>query len=64
MDFYDVVGGLVLVFVLVFMTVGVYEVMFGVDYQAKCVAKYGDMPANKVQEYCKELLMFKQESLK
>ena len=28
-------------------------------YQAKCVAKYSDMPYNKVQAHCKELLEFK-----
>ncbi len=29
------------------------------EYQAKCVAKYSDMPYNKVQAHCKELLEFK-----
>jgi hypothetical protein len=28
--------------------------------QEKCVAKYAEMPYNKVQEHCVELLKFKQ----
>ena len=31
-------------------------------YQQRCVVKYGDMPSNKVQDYCKELLKFNKES--
>lgn len=27
-------------------------------YQEKCVAKYADMPHNKVENYCKTLLKF------
>ena len=26
--------------------------------QAKCVVKYSDMPANKVDQFCKDLLEF------
>lgn len=29
--------------------------------QEKCVAKYSDMPNNKVHDYCKELLKFNKE---
>jgi hypothetical protein len=29
--------------------------------QKRCVAKYSDMPYNKVQAHCKELLEFKNE---
>lgn len=28
-------------------------------FQQKCVAKYSDMPHNKVQQHCKEILEFK-----
>ncbi len=28
------------------------------EYQAACVAKYADMPHNKVEDFCKTLLKF------
>ena len=30
--------------------------------QSKCVAKYSEMPHNKVEAFCKELLLFKNET--
>lgn len=31
------------------------------DYQENCINKYSDMPHNKVEDYCKNLLKFKKE---
>lgn len=30
------------------------------SYQQKCVAKYAEMPHNKVENFCKDLLKFDQ----
>ena len=28
-------------------------------YMDHCIAKYGDMPANKVEQHCREIMEFK-----
>lgn len=48
--------------IIVLFSGGSYNM--GIDYtnrhfQQKCVAKYSDMPYNKVQAHCKEILEFK-----
>ena len=32
------------------------------NYQEKCVAKYAEMPHNKVGDYCKTLLKFEKDA--
>ena len=31
------------------------------NYRHKCVAKYADMPHNKVEDYCKTILKFEKD---
>jgi hypothetical protein len=31
------------------------------SYQEKCVAKYAEMPHNKVEDYCKTILKFEKD---
>ena len=31
------------------------------NYKNKCVAKYADMPHNKVEDYCKTILKFEKD---
>ena len=50
---------IVIIFVCGFCGYAVGLADSSTEYQAKCVAKYSDMPYNKVQAHCKELLEFK-----
>ncbi len=55
--------GFIIGFVLLVMSVTASYLMGKEDatesMQEKCVAKYTEMPYNKVQEHCVELLKFK-----
>ena len=47
--------------------IGFFGFTFGLvsmesNYQEKCVAKYAEMPHNKVGDYCKTLLKFEKEA--
>lgn len=46
--------------ILVMFVVGEFDGSSNVkrNYQNACVVKYGDMPANKVEDFCSTLLKF------
>lgn len=52
------------VYLIVLISSIAFSYVLGVNYtfdktQQKCVAMYSDMPYNKVNAHCKELLQFK-----
>jgi hypothetical protein len=44
----------------IFFFVGVAE--SEAHYQANCVAKYAEMPHNKVEDFCKTILKFEKDA--